>query len=63
MTVRSESEPFVGRMPVWNTDTNRWGWQTIESDLAEVIWYAVENPADGTHGEPGMRTVYRRVCF
>ena len=36
---------------------------TIESTLAEVIWYAVENPADGSLGEPGMRTVYRRVLL
>ncbi len=63
LTVRSESEPFVGRMPVWNGATNRWVWQSIESDLAEVIWYAVENPANGSLGEPGMRTVYRRVLL
>lgn len=61
LTVRSESEPFKGRSVVW--DGNQWIVQTIESDLAEVIWFAVENPADGTNGEPGMRTVYRRVLL
>ena len=61
LTVRSESEPFVGRMVTWNGA--RWVVTTIESDLAEIIWFAVENPADGTHGEPGMRTVYRRVLL
>jgi hypothetical protein len=70
LTVRSEGEPFVGRLPVWNPsikdgDGNNGWWQmtTIESSLAEVIWYAVENPADGSLGEPGMRTVYRRVLL
>ncbi len=53
LTVRSENAPFRGRA----------GNTTIESNLAEVIWYAVENPADGTLGEPGMRTVYRRVLL
>jgi len=35
LTVRSESEPFVGRMPVWRN--NRWEFDIIESDLAEVF--------------------------
>jgi len=61
LTVRSESEPFVGRSVVW--DGANWGVTTIESNLAEVIWFAVENPADGTNGEPGMRTVYRRLLL
>ncbi len=59
LTVRSESEPFVGRYNNISTNTI----ETIESDLAEIIWYAVENPADGSLGEPGMRTVYRRVLL
>ncbi|MEM8944618.1 MAG: prepilin-type N-terminal cleavage/methylation domain-containing protein [Planctomycetota bacterium] len=63
LTVRSESEPFTGRMPVWDNTLNQWRFEIIESDLAEVIWYAVENPADGSLGEPGMRTVYRRVLL
>ena len=61
LTVRSESEPFVGRRVTWNGA--RWIVSTIESDLAEIIWFAVENPADGSNGEPGMRTVYRRVLL
>jgi len=61
LTVRSESEPFVGRLAVWNG--TEWIVTTIESDLAEIIWFAVENPADGSNGEPGMRTVYRRVLL
>ncbi len=63
LTVRSENEPFVGRGLVFNTTTNLWVDQTIESDIAEVVWYAIENPADGSLGEPGMRTVYRRVLL
>lgn len=69
LTVRSESEPFKGRMLVWEDPDGpggqpiQWVRRTIESDLAEVIWYAVENPADGSNGEPGMRTVYRRVLL
>ena len=67
LTVRSEGEPFVGRGRVLkpgSTPANPiWIDTTIESTLAEVIWYAVENPADGSLGEPGMRTVYRRVLL
>ncbi len=70
LTVRSESEPFVGRLPVWQDPDGpggpepfQWVVTTIESDLAEVIWYAVQNPADGSSGEPGMRTIYRRVLL
>ena len=68
LTVRSESEPFVGRRTVLRQggDPNvasDWIEETIESDLAEVIWYAVENPAGATNSEPGMRTVYRRVLL
>ncbi|MBN1854964.1 MAG: prepilin-type N-terminal cleavage/methylation domain-containing protein [Pirellulales bacterium] len=53
LTVRSDGEPFVGRF----------GNGTIESNLAEIIWFAVENPLDGSLGEPGLRTVYRRVLL
>jgi hypothetical protein len=53
LTVRNENTPFKGRADG----------TTIESNLAEVIWYAVENPEDGSLGEPGMRTVYRRVLL
>ena len=45
-----------------------WEPTTITSPLAEVIWYAVENPeedanANGFFGEPGMRTIYRRTLL
>lgn len=68
LTVRSESEPFVGQalllQPKVNaTDPDVFLTETIESDLAEIIWYSVENPADGSLGEPGMRTVYRRILL
>jgi prepilin-type N-terminal cleavage/methylation domain-containing protein len=63
LTVRSENAPFKGRLPIWNNIAGQWTETTIESKLAEVIWYAVENPADGSLGEPGMRTVYRRVLL
>ncbi len=55
LTVRSELAPFTGRALDTAGSTI-----TIESSLAEVIWYAVENPDDRSLGEPGMRSVYRR---
>jgi hypothetical protein len=63
LTVRSESEPFVAQL----------AGNTIESALAEVVWYAEENPKDdpstpadesninGNRLEPGMRRIYRRA--
>ncbi len=68
LTVRSEGEPFVGRRLELKpggdpTNANDLISRIIESTLAEVIWFAVENPADGSLGEPGMRTVYRRVLL
>jgi hypothetical protein len=86
LTVRNEHEPFVGNMPK-SEQTNdsvrpnatsanlfsSWGVQTIESPLAEVVWYAVENPGytdtnytdayQGFFGEPGFRTIYRRTLL
>lgn len=57
LTVQSEVTPFKGRY------INAAGTQeTIESNVAEVIWYAIENPVVGI-GEPGMRNVYRRVLL
>ena len=58
LTVRSEDEPFVGRGLVQNS-SNVWIPGQIESTLAEVVWYAVEDHSD----EPGMRTVYRRALL
>jgi type II secretory pathway pseudopilin PulG len=54
-----------------------WGYQTLSSPLAEVVWFSVENPgytddptagdsdpsANGFFGEPGMRTIYRRALL
>jgi hypothetical protein len=49
--------------------------ETIQSTLAEVVWFAVENPgytedppvtdpsANHFFGEPGMRTIYRRTLL
>ena len=65
LTVRNEQEPFVGRVPdPANPQSNL----TIESPLAEVVWFAVENPpntdtTDGFFGEPGLRTIYRRALL
>lgn len=57
LTVRSLNAPFKGRAETATTTIS------IESDLAEVIWYSVENPADNSLGEPGMRTIYRRALL
>ncbi|MCC7473984.1 MAG: hypothetical protein IT425_01200, partial [Pirellulales bacterium] len=45
-----------------------WTAETIESQLAEVVWFSLENPeassnAESFFGEPGMRTVYRRTLL
>ena len=67
LTVRGEAAPFRGRLAKWDPDANNgsgdWITATIESSLAEVVWYAVENPDSGSQGEPGMRSVYRRVLL
>jgi hypothetical protein len=62
LTVRSLEDPFVAIVG---------GNNRIESNLAEVIWYASETPADDLSTpedesggkEPGMRTIYRRVLL
>jgi hypothetical protein len=61
---------------MYDNRNSRFNWgtnQTIESPLAEIVWYAVENPgfSDSTltdqynhfFGEPGMRTIYRRALL
>ncbi len=58
MTVRSTGAPFTGRALA--SDGTR---TVVQSQVAEVFWYAVENPADGSGGEPGLRTLYRRVLL
>ncbi len=74
LTVRNEEEPFVGRIPIRSGNTSpsaaafaNWGNEEIESPLAEVVWYALENPVDPNRtfafGEPGYRTIYRRALL
>ena len=75
LTTRNESEPFNGRAPLNNVDTNNgnaripfglWQSQSIKSPVAEVVWYCIENPTtdtDNYFGEPGYRTLYRRVLL
>jgi hypothetical protein len=82
LTVRNEQEPFVGRVPANVRNASQaypfnvsdspqqpgWDTDTIESPLAEVVWFAIENPPEGENpgnffGEPGMRTIYRRVLL
>ncbi len=78
LTVRNEHEPFVGRTPTDLDDDDSgdgdpagfggWEYETIESPLAEVVWFAIENPeaaanTDNFFGEPAMRTIYRRTLL
>jgi prepilin-type N-terminal cleavage/methylation domain-containing protein len=85
LTVRNEHEPFNGRAPTnvridakdaqpfSVSNPNTWGYESIESPLAEVVWFAVENPgytdattdptANHFFGEPGFRTIYRRTLL
>jgi len=53
LTVRSDDEKFVAQV----------GGNRVESRLAEVIWFAIENPDNGLLGEPGMRRIYRRALI
>ena len=55
LTVRREIAPFTGR----SIDPNTGNTTVVESSVAEVIWFAIENPVGGIE-EPGIRTVYRR---
>ena len=89
LTTRNEREPFVGRIPsqvriatnpqvaqgFMSWDKNGTATESAQSPLAEVIWFAVENPghtdptladnptAAGFFGEPGYRTIYRRTLL
>ncbi|MEO0529394.1 MAG: prepilin-type N-terminal cleavage/methylation domain-containing protein [Planctomycetota bacterium] len=75
LTVRNETEPFVGRIPrrgnvagsLLTTPFADWEDEEIESSLAEVVWFAVENPVDSkrtfSFGEAGYRTIYRRALL
>jgi prepilin-type N-terminal cleavage/methylation domain-containing protein len=81
LTVRNEHKPFVGPAPSIPTSSTadnsypNWTYESVESPLAEVVWFAVENPgyttatlsddptANHFFGEPGMRTIYRRTLL
>ncbi len=76
LTCRNEHEPFVGRVPAPESSGSGppWGSKSETSPLAEVVWFAVENPVgdangDGVDdtghffGEPGLRTIYRRALL
>jgi prepilin-type N-terminal cleavage/methylation domain-containing protein len=75
LTVRNEEEPFVGRMPRVHLSNSinllpfaDWDYDTTESPLAEIVWFAIENPTESERagnffGEPGMRTIYRRTLL
>ncbi|MEQ8847970.1 prepilin-type N-terminal cleavage/methylation domain-containing protein [Botrimarina sp.] len=76
LTVRNETDPFVGRIPLRsgpgapsNTAFPLWQAEEVESQLAEVAWFAVENPVERSgaqtfaFGEPGYRTIYRRALL
>ena len=72
-TTRNEVDKFVGRIPARsgftpaNSQFPDWQFETLESSLAEVLWYAIENPPENittfTFGEPGFRTIYRRALI
>ena len=81
-TSRNETEPFTGPVPARNFDPGNdnqqlpfaeWGTQSLNSQLAEVIWFCVENPDPRTSideaatrdyfGEAGFRTIYRRTLL
>jgi hypothetical protein len=50
-TVKSTGAPFISEQ----------GGAPIVSDTAEIIWYCLENPADGSRGSPGLRSLHRKV--
>ena len=56
LTVRQKDIPFQGRF----VDPNTFSPETIESSVAEVIWFAIENKIASPGDEQGMRKVYRR---
>ena len=77
LSVRNEKQPFVGCIPVRSGSTSpsgnagfiNWENEEIESPLAEVIWFAFENPPERddaqtfAFGEPGFRTIHRRTLL
>lgn len=75
LTVRNETAPFNGRVPSVRDNSGNlrsfanWGSEALQSQLAEVAWFAVENPVEpedaqtNAFGEPGYRSIYRRVLL
>ncbi|MDZ4656566.1 MAG: prepilin-type N-terminal cleavage/methylation domain-containing protein [Bythopirellula sp.] len=68
MTVESESTPFRGKgrgLRPGGDPSVAANWQdmAISSPVAEVVWFATQNPTDRSEGEPGMRKVYRRTLL
>ena len=77
MTVENEADKFRGKgrglrpggdprnigTAANNYSDGDWIDIAISSPVAEVIWFAVENPSDRSQGEPGMRKVYRRTLL
>jgi hypothetical protein len=62
MTVRSTGAPFLGRALRLESDGVTKTPIIVQSQVAEIVWFAVENPAGGP-GEPGMRSLYRRILL
>lgn len=76
MTVENEADKFRGKgrglRPGGNPanigtppDYTNGDWvdMAISSPVAEVVWFAIENPTDRSQGEPGMRKIYRRTVL
>jgi hypothetical protein len=64
----AQAYPFNVEAPGTQNSAPGWDIQTITSPLAEVVWFAIENPPEGENfenffGEPGMRTIYRRTLL
>ncbi|MEN0109543.1 MAG: prepilin-type N-terminal cleavage/methylation domain-containing protein, partial [Planctomycetota bacterium] len=73
-TVRNEDDLFNGRIPardapIATTPFIDWRAESVESPLAEIAWFALENPVERADtrtfvfGDPGYRTIYRRVLL
>lgn len=68
-TVAPLSDPASRGFGLWGVEAGDYtgGDETVESQLAEVVWFAVENPTEVeptfAFGEPGYRTIYRRALL
>lgn len=77
MTVENEVEKFRGKgrglrpggdprnigTAANNFNDGDWIDMAISSPVAEVVWFAIQNPTDRSEGEPGMRKIYRRTLL